>query len=51
MSDKNQEQGGNTDMTNVKWDDQYDNPDSEIILISNDKVGFRVDTWFFKKKR
>jgi hypothetical protein len=35
----------------IKWDEQYDNPAAEIVLVSSDKVGFRVDAWFFKKKR
>jgi hypothetical protein len=33
------------------WDEHYDNPKAEIILVSNHKVGFRVDAWQFKKER
>jgi hypothetical protein len=51
MTDKNQDAGNDVDMANIKWDDQYDDPDAKIILISNDNVGFRVDAWPFKKKR
>jgi hypothetical protein len=35
----------------IRWDEQYDNPASEIVLVSSDRVGFRVDAWVFKKKR
>jgi hypothetical protein len=35
----------------IKWDDRYDNPTSEIVLVSSDKVGFRIDAWIFKKQR
>lgn len=35
----------------ASWDDHYDNPEAEIILVSNDKVGFRVDAWHFQKER
>jgi hypothetical protein len=38
-------------MDEIKWNDQYDDPDAKIILISNDNVGFRVHVWTFKKKR
>jgi hypothetical protein len=35
----------------IMWDEQYDDPDAKIILISSDNVGFRVSAWIFKKKR
>lgn len=35
----------------TSWDEHYDNPKADIILVSNDKVGFRVDAWHFKKER
>ena len=38
-------------MEEIKWNDQYDDSDAKIILISNDNMGFRVHTWTFKKKR
>lgn len=27
----------------LRWDEHYDNPRSEIVLISEDRVAFRVD--------
>jgi hypothetical protein len=38
-------------MDEIKWNDQYDDPDAKIILISDDNVGYRVHAWTFKKKR
>jgi hypothetical protein len=38
-------------LTNIISDDYYDNPRAEIILISNDMIGFRVKAWQLKKKR
>jgi hypothetical protein len=35
----------------ITWDERYDNPASEIVLVSNDEVGFRVDCWLFKEHR
>ena len=35
----------------TSWDEHYDNPKAEIILASNDKIGFRVDAWHFQKER
>lgn len=35
----------------ASWDDYYDNPKAEIVLVSNDKIGFRADAWQFKKRR
>jgi hypothetical protein len=51
MSDTTHNNGGDSNSHIVEWDDQYDNPDSKIILISSDNVGFRVDPWLLKKKR
>ena len=43
---------GNLSLSDVStWDEHYDNPKAEIILVSNDKIGFRVDAWQFKKER
>jgi hypothetical protein len=36
---------------NVTWDDHYDDPKAEVILIANDRIGFRVDAWQLKKQR
>jgi hypothetical protein len=38
-------------LTNIIWDDHCDNPRAEIILVSNDMIGFRVKAWQLKKKR
>jgi hypothetical protein len=39
-------------MVGVKsWDDSHDNPKAEVVLISNDSIGFRVDAWYFAEKR
>jgi hypothetical protein len=35
----------------TSWDDHYDNPKAEIILVSKDRIGFRVDAWHFQKER
>jgi hypothetical protein len=40
-----------TAMTDITWDEHYDNPDAKIILVSKDKVGFRIEAWYIKKKR
>jgi len=37
--------------TEIKWDEQYDDPHARIILVSADSVGFRVNAWTFSKKR
>jgi hypothetical protein len=43
---------GNLALSDISsWDEHYDNPKAEIILVSSDKVGFRVDAWQFKKER
>jgi hypothetical protein len=39
------------DMSDITWDKHYDNPDAKIILVSKDRVGFRVEAWYLKKKR
>jgi hypothetical protein len=43
---------GNLSLSDVStWDEHYDNPQAKVILVSSDKVGFRVDAWQFKKER
>lgn len=32
-------------------DKHYDNPQSDLILISSDLVGLRVDSWAFAERR
>jgi hypothetical protein len=39
------------DMSDITWDEHYDNPDAKIVLVSKDKVGFRVEAWYLKKRR
>jgi hypothetical protein len=34
----------------ASWDDHYDDPKADIILVSNDKVGFRVEARHFQKE-
>jgi hypothetical protein len=51
MSAEANKQGGQSEEAEIKWDKQYDNPDAKIILVSSDIVGFRVDAWYFGKKR
>jgi hypothetical protein len=34
-----------------QWDDHHNNPKAEVILVSTDEVGFRVDSWYFSQKR
>ena len=34
----------------LTWDTFHDNPNAEIVLISNDNVGFRVDAWYLAKQ-
>jgi hypothetical protein len=48
---KNENKGKEVAEQEIEWDEQYDNPAAEIVLLSSDRVGFRVDAWFFKKKR
>jgi len=33
------------------WDHAHNNPKAEVLLISSDGVGFRVDSWYFAQKR
>lgn len=34
----------------ICWDTHYDSPKADLILISKDMVGFRVDSWLMAKK-
>lgn len=34
-----------------KWDDHYDSPKGDLILVSKERIGFRVDAWTLAKKR
>lgn len=33
------------------WDTQHNSPKAEIVLVSGDGIGFRVDAWYFSQKR
>lgn len=33
------------------WDHAHNNPKAEVLLVSSDGVGFRVDSWYFAQKR
>ena len=33
------------------WDEFYDNPQAQLVLVSKEKVGFRVDAYTFAKRR
>lgn len=35
----------------VRWDECHSNPRAEVVLVSEDMVGFRVDAWYLKMKR
>jgi hypothetical protein len=35
----------------IIWDEHHSSPRAEVVLVSKDKVGFRVDAWFMKRKR
>lgn len=39
------------DLADIKWDEHYDNPKSDLILLSSDRVGFKVETWTLRKHR
>ena len=35
----------------ITWDEFYDDPKADLILVSSDNVGFRVDARAFARKR
>jgi hypothetical protein len=35
----------------IIWDEHHSSPRAEVVLVSKDMVGFRVDAWFMKRKR
>ena len=35
----------------IIWDEHHCSPRAEVVLVSKDMVGFRVDAWFMKRKR
>jgi hypothetical protein len=34
----------------ITWDDFHCSPRAEIVLVSKDMVGFRVDAWYMRMK-
>jgi hypothetical protein len=38
-------------LAGITWDEYHCSPRAELILVSKDMVGFRVDTWYMKKHR
>jgi hypothetical protein len=47
----NDEAGAGVKAGEVTWDDFHNSPQAEIVLVSKDRVGFRVYAWYMKKKR
>jgi hypothetical protein len=39
------------DLISTKWDETHNNPQADVILVSNDSVHFRLHSWELKKKR
>jgi len=35
----------------IVWDEYHCNPRAEVVLVSKDMVGFRVEAWYIRKKR
>lgn len=35
----------------ITWDDFHSSPRAEVVLVSKDMVGFRVDAWCMKRQR
>jgi hypothetical protein len=36
---------------NFTWDGLHNSPQAEVVLVSKDKVGFRVYAWYMRRKR
>jgi len=35
----------------ISVDDHYSNPDAKIVLISREKMAFRIDAWLMSRQR
>ena len=35
----------------ITWDEFYDDPNADLVLVSSDRVGFKVEARVFAKKR
>jgi hypothetical protein len=33
------------------WDEHRNNPTAEVVLVSRDRIGFRVEAWYISKQR
>lgn len=43
---------GASQLVEVKtWDKHRHNPNAEVVLVSKDKIGFRVEAWYIEKHR
>lgn len=38
-------------LAGITWDEFYRSPRADVVLVSEDMVDFRVDSWYMKKKR
>lgn len=38
-------------VADLQYDKEHDDPNADLILLSNDDVHFRVHSWSMKKKR
>jgi len=45
------EKTSTTPTDTITWDEYHCSPRAEVILVSSDMIGFRVDAWYLKKKR
>jgi hypothetical protein len=44
--------GKDPDTSNeIKWDDEFNDPAAEVILVSSDYVHFRLSSWHIRRKR
>jgi len=41
----------NQQQNEPSWDDRHNDPLADVVLVSRDKVSFRVSSWYFKQKR
>jgi hypothetical protein len=38
-------------LAGITWDEFHCSPRAEVVLVSKDMIGFRVDAWYLKKRR
>jgi hypothetical protein len=34
-----------------RWDEHHNDPQADVVLVSEDDVSFRVNSWYIKQKR